>query len=285
MLLFLEEYQLRTAFSFNMSNTLFPLDLFLCLSGRVDWTMEGCHEQFKTRRGQCELTIAEQSHGLSTYSADEPLVMVSIMLGSELLRAYFNDPLAYPDNDEFMKRQEDGKEIIYGKFRIPGYIQQTLQQLMRSPCVRRSDKLRFQGKILEIIAFQMEQLEKPGLAISASRETSDDGNMVARAKSILKSRIQSPPSLKHLAHFLGTNETKLKKLFIDQCGTTAYGYLTTCRMNRACELLEDSSLTMSYIGDELGYSARTHFSRAFSRYYGISPSQYRLRLQRLSSGL
>lgn len=50
--------------------------------------------------------------------------------------------------------------------------------------------------------------------------------------------MQSPPFLRHLAQLMGTNETKLKRSFKAECGTTVYGYLTPRRMQIACDLLK-----------------------------------------------
>ncbi len=50
-----------------------------------------------------------------------------------------------------------------------------------------------------------------------------------------------------------------------------------CRMQRACELLSGSNATVETIGREVGYSATSHFTRAFSRVFDITPSEFRMR--------
>lgn len=280
MLLFLEEYQLRREMSVTTSNVLLPLGISYCLSGRVNWTMEGRREQFTTQRGECELLLTGRTNGSAIYRTDEPVVMVNIMLCPKLLQSYFENP-SRSDDVDIPGLPVSGENFIYRKGVIPEYIQPILKQLLRSPCQRPADKLRIQSKVLELVASQLDQLDTSDRIASARRENPADCAMISRAKSILKSRMQSPPSLKSLARLVGTNETKLKKSFPVACGTTVYGYLTTCRMQRACELLVEGGMTMSQISYELGYSERTHFSRAFSRYYGIPPSQYR-RKQHLS---
>ncbi len=51
--------------------------------------------------------------------------------------------------------------------------------------------------------------------------------------------------------------------------------LERVRMQRACELLRGSEATVAIIGNELGYSATSHFTRAFTRVFEVSPSKYR----------
>ena len=46
-------------------------------------------------------------------------------------------------------------------------------------------------------------------------------------------------------------------------------------MSTAALLLSNRKNNITYISDELGYSSIEHFSTAFKRYYGCSPSDYR----------
>ncbi len=276
-MVFLEEYRLHREMTVAANAMPFPLGISYCLSGRVVWSMEGRREQFTTRRGECELLLAGHANGNAIYGSDEPVVMVNIMLCPMLLKSFFDTPFDHPDNVDILGLWTNRDLFFYRKNAIPGCIHSILKQLMHSSCRRPAEKLFVQSKVMELVAFQLDQLDTSGRSTDTRRATPSESVMVARAKSILKTNMQSPPSLNRLARLLGTNETKLKKSFATNCGTTVYGYLRKCRMQRASELLKNSALTMSEIGAEVGYSERTHFSRAFSRYYGISPSQYRSR--------
>jgi AraC-like DNA-binding protein len=278
--LFLENYQLSREFSVKAGSTVLPLGISYCLSGRVDWAIEGRDEQFTTRKGQSELILAGQVGGVSVYRADEPVVLVNIMICPRLMKTYLDLNFDL-EEDNILASRLDGKtnDFFYRKYEIPLYIQHVLNQLMRSPCEFMSDRLFLQSKVMELMAFQMERCNISDRTSRNAHETASTTALISNAKAILRSQIKSPPSLKGLAHELGTNETKLKKIFKETCGTTVYGYLTDCRMQEACELLKDDSLTMADIGAELGYSERTHFCRAFSRYHGMPPSQYRYKLQ------
>lgn len=67
----------------------------------------------------------------------------------------------------------------------------------------------------------------------------------------------------------------LTRLFKREFKSTPYEYLIRCRMERAGELLADPNRSVAEISERLGYSDVNYFSKAFRRYYGISPSQYR----------
>jgi len=47
------------------------------------------------------------------------------------------------------------------------------------------------------------------------------------------------------------------------------------RLERAGELLQQTAMNLSQIADALGYADAANFTRAFKRWTGQSPSQYR----------
>ncbi|MCG8399471.1 helix-turn-helix transcriptional regulator, partial [Bacillus atrophaeus] len=52
-------------------------------------------------------------------------------------------------------------------------------------------------------------------------------------------------------------------------------WLQQRRMERAAELLRDSSLSVLGVAQSVGYSSASQFSAAFRRQYGMSPTMYR----------
>ncbi len=57
----------------------------------------------------------------------------------------------------------------------------------------------------------------------------------------------------------------------------SYRYLVEwCRMRRARELLSGTEESIERISRELGYSTTSHFTRAFSRVYDVTPTEFRM---------
>lgn len=52
--------------------------------------------------------------------------------------------------------------------------------------------------------------------------------------------------------------------------------LLQLRISRAKELLRTSNLSMKEIADELGYSRQHDLTRAFHKYTGTSPSEWKM---------
>ncbi|MFA6856200.1 MAG: helix-turn-helix domain-containing protein [Treponema sp.] len=75
-------------------------------------------------------------------------------------------------------------------------------------------------------------------------------------------------------HFYFTKEY-LSRLFKKEFGCGIYEYVLQVRMNRAEQLLEDPSVQIQQIAEQLGYNDSNYFSKAFRTYTGISPTDYR----------
>ncbi|MEF2966811.1 response regulator [Paenibacillus sp. M1] len=67
----------------------------------------------------------------------------------------------------------------------------------------------------------------------------------------------------------------LMKLFKQQFGYGIHEYVQKVRMDKAQQLLDDSSLKIQEISEMLGFKDKNYFSKAFRNYYSISPSEYR----------
>ncbi|MGX5818621.1 helix-turn-helix transcriptional regulator [Chitinophaga lutea] len=80
-------------------------------------------------------------------------------------------------------------------------------------------------------------------------------------------------SLDGLCRRFGLNEFKLKKGFKQLFGYTVFGYVQDMKMKLARRLLTGRQLNVSEVADKLGYSSPNHFSAAFKKIYGFTPSR------------
>lgn len=81
-----------------------------------------------------------------------------------------------------------------------------------------------------------------------------------------------------LASELNISSYYLSHLFKEYTGSTFTDYLTEYRIERAIELMKNSSLTLAQIGEMVGYSDQNYFSRVFKKRRGIGARQYRKQL-------
>lgn len=86
-------------------------------------------------------------------------------------------------------------------------------------------------------------------------------------------------TLASLASMFHLNETYLSGLFKQHAGVTFSEYITSLRMKKAGELLEESGLKLTDIAMLVGISSSSYFSTSFKKFYGMSPKEYRERRQ------
>lgn len=69
--------------------------------------------------------------------------------------------------------------------------------------------------------------------------------------------------------------TSLKKYFRNLYGQPVHSWLQKRRMEKAAEILRESSLTVLQTAQQVGYEGLSQFNAAFKRTYGCTPKQYR----------
>jgi AraC-like DNA-binding protein len=81
--------------------------------------------------------------------------------------------------------------------------------------------------------------------------------------------------VKQLADEFSMHRTLVSKIFKAGTGMSFSEYLLQLRMKRSQDLLRGSQQSIAAIAEEVGYVNYTTFKRAFIRYAGISPRDYR----------
>jgi len=74
----------------------------------------------------------------------------------------------------------------------------------------------------------------------------------------------------------GLSLAGFKDCFKGVYGMPPYGYLKSCRMERASELLLSGDLPIADIAGIVGYDSPSKFTAAFKESMGLTPTAYRL---------
>ena len=82
-------------------------------------------------------------------------------------------------------------------------------------------------------------------------------------------------TLDSLARQCHYSPEQLRRLCLRELGRSPMQHLTYMRMQRAQELLESSNDKLEVVAASVGYESAIVFSRAFKRWIGRSPSEYR----------
>lgn len=96
---------------------------------------------------------------------------------------------------------------------------------------------------------------------------------IIKARQILLSNLENPPTIPQLAREVGINQCYLKKGFKEIFNATIYNFVQEQRMLKAKLLLTTTSFTVSEVAEKIGFSSSSNFSSAFRRFTGISPKK------------
>lgn len=119
----------------------------------------------------------------------------------------------------------------------------------------------------DIAAFTKPENEPEDIALNT-----DFGNSLRR---VLKNYMRfTPLSLDITAEILGITPRTLQR-YLKKSGLTYQDVIDQLRYESALPLLRNQQQNILEIALELGYSDAAHFSRAFRRWAGMSPSEYR----------
>lgn len=72
-----------------------------------------------------------------------------------------------------------------------------------------------------------------------------------------------------------TNRNTLSRKFKNETGSTVIEYTVKLRIKVACALLKETSIPIEEVMERVGFNDLSYWGRAFKKYVGITPSDYR----------
>ncbi|MCD0488308.1 AraC family transcriptional regulator [Pedobacter sp. MC2016-14] len=103
-------------------------------------------------------------------------------------------------------------------------------------------------------------------------KTQEDVPVAQRIQSLLLADFCRTPTFHELCHIMGMTENAIQKVFRKAFGSTIFEYVHVMKMTRAKQELANGR-TVKEVGYMLGYQNASHFSRAYKRYWGVSPAK------------
>ncbi|WP_419954479.1 response regulator transcription factor [Neobacillus niacini] len=87
--------------------------------------------------------------------------------------------------------------------------------------------------------------------------------------------IEKKITLDEVSSYLYLNPSYFSRLFKKEVGETFVEYVTKMKINRAKELLEQTTDSVGKICERLGYDNQSYFIKIFKNYVGVTPIEYR----------
>ena len=132
-----------------------------------------------------------------------------------------------------------------------------------------------QSKVVVVFENEEVSVETPcsGVSINHNAKLHPlDKFLTERARDYLLDNLEAPPNLAKICQIVGVSHPKLNRCFKQLFGMTVFQYLRQERLNQARRLLELDGRTVSETSFMIGYDSLSHFSQAYKKQFGISPS-------------
>lgn len=109
-----------------------------------------------------------------------------------------------------------------------------------------------------------------------SKKNSDTYQILSNIKLYIEEQYFNPAlSLGHIAYKFNISKCYLTRLFKERYGVNLYDYVINVRMEKASELLHNTSLKSYEIAEKVGYTNSAYFSISFKKHYGCTVSEYK----------
>ncbi len=115
-----------------------------------------------------------------------------------------------------------------------------------------------------------EQQQRPLLRLLTSAQPK-----LAEVTELMEANIEEPIELEELACFVGISRRQLERLFLKHLNCTPSRYYLKLRLNRARQLLKQTTNSIIEVASMCGFVSAPHFSRCYRKYLGVSPKEER----------
>lgn len=96
-----------------------------------------------------------------------------------------------------------------------------------------------------------------------------------RAKELIASSLSKELSLVEIASECDLSMAHFSRAFKSSTGLTPHGWLQTCRIERAKEIMLQPDFALAEIAVACGFADQSHFTRIFTRIEGDTPGMWR----------
>lgn len=251
------------------------MEIVLVEQGHLEWAVDNRPEALTP--GSVFFTLPWQAHG--SLFIREPKNRIYYVL-FELAEPYAapSDTIRFPRNFGFSPSEEKMLSRLFcgtsqHAWAVSATAKQIFPELIRlldapSPLNASAATALLRCLILEL-ALSIANQSGPQAAEAPS------ATRVRRFLQRLNGHIDETWTLKRMAEECGIKRTQFAKLCQSVSGYPPYMYLSRLRFEKACELLRESSRSITDITYACGYSSTQYLAASFKKAARMSPSDYR----------
>ncbi|MFV0263260.1 MAG: helix-turn-helix transcriptional regulator [Kluyvera sp.] len=105
--------------------------------------------------------------------------------------------------------------------------------------------------------------------------TATTGKISSQIMRLIERDFRSRITLADIADSLAISQSYASRVFRKETGGTIQEYLMIRRVKYACDLLENTELSVAQVAEQSGFNHVTYFIRCFKELLGCAPLRYR----------
>lgn len=224
----------------------------------VDW------EQLGVKRVFCASSTAEARRMIQTDTVDIALCDIELPEESGL------------DFVQWMADQNMGATVIFvtshAKF---DYASRALKLQARDYLLKPVSSEALSSSVSNAIAYRRYLGERRQELQSTADAAMDETAVVTQTKAYIRDHLDESISRSDIARRVYLHPDYLSHIFRERTGITLSDYILQERIRWAKELLEKSTLSITEVGEKVGFSNTSYFGKMFRKCVGCTPKDYR----------
>jgi AraC-like DNA-binding protein len=271
------ELTFKQATTIEMKSFLPQIGFVYCLTGKLigyrqntipDQNSELSY-QLSSGKGMIYATAA--SHGWMQLEKAKPYQAVYLLFSYEAFQQLIGDQIkTMPPKFRDAINSENGYFTKFLDLSSP--VVALCKAIFKNPYTGKSQQFYREAKVIELIAYQIDELTKLAQA-GDLKLTAEEEILMEYCHQVLLSSLENPPSLIELAEQVGMSDYRLKTGFKQMYGLTPFRFVVDQRMLRAKELLQTREMTVGEVALTVGFTSVGSFSNSFYEKFGIRPSE------------
>lgn len=202
-------------------------------------------DKYELNEGEGILIFPEQLHSLESTDSEHILFIFS----ADIVSAFYSK-----HSSELPK---------YAKLKLPSHFISDISKLDENSSI-----IRLKGGLYTLCALFDEQAEYVKV------NTAEKG-LLQSIFDFVEKNFDKECTLDILSNAIGYNRSYLSRYFNSYTGMSFVSFVNHYRINRACQMLKNSSKTVLECAYECGYTSLRSFNRNFKLYTNESPATYR----------
>ncbi|WP_019913336.1 helix-turn-helix transcriptional regulator [Paenibacillus sp. HW567] len=231
-----------------------------CLGAPIEWTVEAPNRMYRLKQGEMSVFGHRPADCVGYYQAGRQYCGITVKIAPDFIESLYSEHIC-----------PKGLEPFQTHMASPA-MNRIFKEMMGCNYEGGIKRMYLEGKVLELTAAYLHDVACSPAANTGLSRTDMDSLM--KAKEIVDNDVLAAPGILELSKRVCLNEFKLKKGFKQLFGMPVHAYIIDCRLEKAYQLLESGSCSVTMAAVMAGFSNPGHFAEKFRQKYGNAPSRY-----------